>query len=112
MFRQNRSLDDTILRVAEEVGMNPFERFILRFRLAVMWRPKRRQLEEQITEFAVKTGAILPQATESGVYVGDWRDMFQWFLDNWEEIFKIILALISLFGIEVIIAIIFILELL
>ena len=103
IFRPNDSLTNMILAAMREQGHGLGERLLMSLRLRVLSRDKRLELERAIAAKLaqdVEGGLVsLPvgSAIEGGVYVGDWRDLFEWFMENWPAILEMILAIIALF---------------
>jgi hypothetical protein len=79
------------------VGHGLSERVGIRARMVLLPRSKREDLERQITALAVAGGVLPATAAPSGVYAGDWIDLLNWFIENWEVILEIILAIIAIF---------------
>lgn len=100
-WNPNYSLDQAIGTAMRAVGHGLSERVSVRCRLVLLPRARRMELEKQITALAV-TGGVLPaSAMVAGVYTGPWIDLLNWFLENWEVILEIILAIITIFVSEV-----------
>ena len=108
IFRPNNSLTNMILAAMREQGHGLGERLVMSLRLRVMSQDKRLELEQAISAKLfqdVESGLVsLPvtSAIEGGVYVGDWRDLFEWFMANWPAILEMILAIIALFALDLI----------
>jgi hypothetical protein len=103
VFRPNDTLLRTVLDTMKDKGHGPFERLVMSLRLRSLPKDQRQELEEQVTQLLVKdveAGVVkLPvnSTVESGVLVGSWQDLFDWFIANWPKILEMILAIISLF---------------
>lgn len=103
LFVPNRTLVDTVLQVMREQGHGLGERLFMAFKLRLAPRHKLQELERSVTGLLmqhVEAGLVtLPASAkvEDGVLVTDWIELFEWFLEHWEEILEIILAIISLF---------------
>ena len=103
IFRPNNSLVNVILGVMREQGHSLGERLLMALRLRVLPRNKRQELEQAVTDLLVahvNAGLVtLPVSVSvsTGVVVGSWQDLFEWFLENWSAILDINLAIISLF---------------
>lgn len=96
MFRPNRTLSKALLQAASIKEVEFEDK--LRILLALYLPRNRRDLERAITSYAFEAGFVAESSTNfDGVYVGDWSDLLQLFLDNWEEILELIIAIISLF---------------
>lgn len=100
-FRPNNSLVNVILGVMRERGHGLGERLLMALRLRVLPQNKRQELEQAVTDLLVahvNAGLVtLPVSVSTGVVVGSWQDLFEWFLENWSAILDINLAIISLF---------------
>ena len=61
-------------------------------------------LEAELTDMAMRVGAIPPEGdmykTYGGVpiFVGAWTDIFDWIINNWPAIMEMIMQIISLFA--------------
>ena len=102
LFRPNDSLTETVLDAMKEKGHRFFERMYMSLRLRALSDDKRLELERALTERLmedVKTGAVTipPAAIVGGVFVEDWRELFEWIIEHWPEILEMIIAIISLF---------------
>ena len=103
LFRPNNTLVQTVLQGMREQGHRLGERFYMSVRLRMLSPAKKQELELKVTERLlqdVNAGLVTLPVSASvveGVLVGDWRDLFQWFFDNWESILEIIMFIISLF---------------
>lgn len=69
----------------------------LAVRVALFLPRKRRELERAITELALTTGALPPEATDDGVYRGNWEDLLDWLWEHRNEILEFVMTIISLF---------------
>lgn len=99
-FESNNSLDSVIHHAARRNWRTTGLLKRLKIYRALRDPDLRYELELALTETAAEAGAIPPEARDqtTGVYVGDWQDLFQWFLDNWPAILEMIMQIISLFN--------------
>ncbi len=97
MFRPNYTLDKAVGTTMLAVGHGLSERVGIRARMVLLPRGRREELERQITALAVAGGVLPATAVAGGVYGGPWIDLLNWFLENWEVILEIILAIIAIF---------------
>lgn len=101
MFKPNYTLDKAVGAAMSAVGHGLSERVGVRCRIVLLSRAKREELEKQITALAVAGGVLPASAVVGGVYTGPWIDgimaLLNWFIENWEMILEIILAIISIF---------------
>lgn len=95
MIAKNESLDVVLDKLTDTADCTFRERVAVK---VCQWRPRKRQeLQRALTERAMETGAIAPSSVEDGVYVGDWRDLWDWIWEHREEIFEFVITIISLF---------------
>lgn len=99
LFRNNQSLDRCVGRVMREYDTPLRERLRIRTRMALLSWEDRAELERQLTAKAMEMGALPKEGPNivNGIYVGSWLDLFDWFINNWETILEIILAIIAVF---------------
>ena len=102
MFKPNYSLDKAVGAAMTAVGHGLSERVGVRVRLVLLPRARREELERQITALAAAASVIPPSAVVGGVFTGSWiNDLLDWFIENWEVILEIVLAIIAIFLSEV-----------
>jgi hypothetical protein len=104
IFRPNDSLDDTLRDAMRADGCGLFERLIVSMRVRRLSDEGRAALEKELGKMvsaSVEAGTLkLPPkaAVVGGVLVGNWQDLFQWFLDNLPAILEAIMSIIAMFS--------------
>lgn len=100
-FRPNRTLASAIFEAARKKRVPLRQRAYLRTCFMFADDDKLRELEVELTAELVTSGAIPPTAVVDECYTGDWGvpPILDWILEHWEEILKIIMTIIGLFGV-------------
>lgn len=96
VFKPNPTFDDTI-RSAMRKTRTPF---LTRFKVWMAMRDAetRYELELALTEKALEMGVIQPEGCDDvGVYGNPWTDFLDWVIENWDEIFRIIMMIVDIF---------------
>jgi len=102
-FKPNESLPEALIRAARD----ELKWWQWRRRRAVITALSqldyRFVLEAELTDMALRAGAIPPSATfdvvgGTKIFVGAWTDLFDWIIENWPAIMEMILSIISLFA--------------
>lgn len=96
-FKPNPTFDRTMRSALRKTRTRFFTR--VKVWRALRDNEMRYELELALTEKALAMGIIQPEGIEgTGVYGGPWTDFLDWIINNWDEIFRIIMTIIDLFS--------------
>ena len=97
-FESNGSLDNAMRRVfwRERVGL--LDR--IRIRRALRDEEVREEIEYGMSRMLAEAGLVAGDLFDSntGIFVGDWLDIFDWIIANWSTILEMIMTIIGLFS--------------
>ena len=113
-FKPNKTLAGTVYEAMRRKRVPIAQRMYVRTCFIFASDDKLRDLELELTSELKLAGVIAPEAIVDNCYAGDWGvpPILDWILEHWEEILKIIMTIIGLFGVSFMSAILILVALL